>query len=146
MINIILLNIIFGIIIDTFSELRDERQLLEHDMNNICFICGREKYEFELRGSGWTEHMQLEHNAYAYLAFIIHIRRKPLNECNGIEKYVKNKMKIHDITFFPKNARCLLYTEEKTEEEKHIERIDAEISKLEQNLIQVKQTFDKSKK
>ncbi|CAG9330938.1 unnamed protein product [Blepharisma stoltei] len=137
-INIILMNIIFGIIIDTFSELRDERQLIEHDMNNICFICGREKFEFELRGSGWTEHVQLEHNVYAYLAYIIYIRKKPLNECNGIEKYVKNKMRQNDVSFFPKNARCLLYTEEKSEEEKHFEIIEEEIVDLERSLISSK--------
>jgi len=33
-------NIIFGIIIDTFASLRDEKAEMEEDMRNICFICG----------------------------------------------------------------------------------------------------------
>ena len=33
-------NIIFGIIIDTFAGLRDEKAQMEEDMRNICFICG----------------------------------------------------------------------------------------------------------
>jgi inositol 1,4,5-triphosphate receptor type 3 len=37
------LNIIFGIIIDSFAELRDNRKVMEEDMSTICFICGIER-------------------------------------------------------------------------------------------------------
>lgn len=73
---VILLNIIFGIIIDTFGELRDERKRIEKEASTICFICGRSKYEFELRGSGWNQHRQIEHNVWSYLAYLISIQRK----------------------------------------------------------------------
>jgi inositol 1,4,5-triphosphate receptor type 1/inositol 1,4,5-triphosphate receptor type 3 len=33
-------NIVSGIMIDTFAELRDMRQKIEDDMKNNCFICG----------------------------------------------------------------------------------------------------------
>jgi len=36
---ICLLNIIFGIIIDTFADLRDKRNEFEELKNNKCFIC-----------------------------------------------------------------------------------------------------------
>ena len=104
---IILLNIIFGIIIDTFGELRDKRKQIEEDIENICIICGREKYEFELRGSGWNKHIQLEHNLFSYLAYIISVRRKPISECDGLEKYVKYKINEGDVSFLPKTAMCL---------------------------------------
>ena len=39
----ILLNIIFGIIIDTFAQLRDEKSQRDKDQNNICFICDGER-------------------------------------------------------------------------------------------------------
>jgi hypothetical protein len=107
-VTIILLNIIFGIIIDTFGELRDKRKSIEEDINNICGICGKEKFEFELRGSGWKEHTQIEHNLFAYLAYIVYIRRKPLNQCDGLEKYVKQKIEDGDVSFLPKNAMCLI--------------------------------------
>ena len=45
LINIIFLNIIFGIIIDTFAELRDEKSRIDEDMKNICFICGLDRYD-----------------------------------------------------------------------------------------------------
>ena len=39
LIIIILLNIIFGIIIDTFGELRTNKLKVEENMENTCFIC-----------------------------------------------------------------------------------------------------------
>lgn len=38
--NIIGLNILFGIILDTFKELRIRRQSIEEDQLSNCFICG----------------------------------------------------------------------------------------------------------
>ena len=43
----ILLNIIFGIIIDTFAELRDAKKKKDNDKKNICFICGHDSPTFE---------------------------------------------------------------------------------------------------
>ena len=36
----ILLNVIFGIIIDTFAELREKSSMQYEDMKNVCYICG----------------------------------------------------------------------------------------------------------
>lgn len=37
---IIVLNLIFGVIIDTFADLRSEKQQKEETLKNSCFICG----------------------------------------------------------------------------------------------------------
>ena len=44
--SITVINLIFGVIIDTFGDLRAERQAAEERLNNTCFICAleREKY------------------------------------------------------------------------------------------------------
>lgn len=42
-INIILLNIIFGIIIDTFAELRKVKTQVEDNKANVCFICSLQR-------------------------------------------------------------------------------------------------------
>ena len=44
---IIWMNIIFGIIIDTFAALRDEKNMRDNDENNKCFICGIDRGAFE---------------------------------------------------------------------------------------------------
>ena len=38
---IIVLNLIFGVIIDTFADLRSEKQQKEEIIKNSCFICGK---------------------------------------------------------------------------------------------------------
>jgi len=38
---IIVLNLIFGVIIDTFADLRSEKQNKELILKNTCFICGK---------------------------------------------------------------------------------------------------------
>ena len=42
-----MLNIIFGVIIDTFAELRDKKAEMEEDMQNVCFICNLERSIFD---------------------------------------------------------------------------------------------------
>lgn len=37
---IIVLNLIFGVIIDTFADLRSEKQQKDEILRNTCFICG----------------------------------------------------------------------------------------------------------
>jgi hypothetical protein len=44
---VILLNVIFGIIIDTFSALREEKDEREYVTENFCFACGIEKVVFD---------------------------------------------------------------------------------------------------
>ena len=40
MVIIIVLNLIFGVIIDTFADLRSEKQKKEEVLKTTCFICG----------------------------------------------------------------------------------------------------------
>ena len=49
-ISICILKIVFGIIIDTFAELREGKTNLEYDKNNICFVCGIERFQFDRFG------------------------------------------------------------------------------------------------
>lgn len=136
---IVLLNIIFGIIIDTFGELRDKRKKIEEDINNVCVICGKQKFEFELRGSGWNEHIQLEHNLFSYLAYIIYIRRKPFSECDGLEKSVKLKIRDDNVSFLPKTAMCFVKETEEGENSM-LKEIDQGIRNIEKVITKIEHT------
>ena len=52
----VLLNVIFGIIIDTFGELRGERAAKKSNMENTCFICSVDRFTFETKGGGFERH------------------------------------------------------------------------------------------
>ena len=45
---IIVLNLIFGVIIDTFADLRSEKQQKEEILKNTCFICGNSKLDYSI--------------------------------------------------------------------------------------------------
>ena len=51
LLKIIMLNVLFGIIIDTFAQLRDENTTKKEDMLNVCFICNQRRLVFEKQDS-----------------------------------------------------------------------------------------------
>ena len=77
-VNVILLNIIFGIIIDKFAELRNQKDARTDDIENRCFICGQTKETFDraLNG-GFAKHITKkaggEHHMWHYFYFIVFI-------------------------------------------------------------------------
>lgn len=87
-INIVSMNIIFGIIIDTFAELRDAQNCRDEDLKNVCFICGYERDVFEKKGMSFDKHVSGLHNPTNYINFLIHLRCKPEDEFDGVESYV----------------------------------------------------------
>jgi preprotein translocase subunit SecG len=40
LINLVFMNIVFGIIVDTFSQMRDEYDQRKLDASDNCFVCG----------------------------------------------------------------------------------------------------------
>lgn len=124
----ILLNIIFGIIIDTFGELRDQNQAQLKDIQENCFICGNQRFLFEIKRINWTVHTKIEHNPYAYLAFMIYLRHKRIDDCSGAEKYVKERINLNETSFFPLTSLSLSALEDKNEGE--LEDLIEQISKI----------------
>lgn len=71
---IILLNVIFGIIIDTFAQLREEAGRDEYDQKNICFICGLTLVQLDRdTDEGFTFHREHDHNIWNYVYFLIYL-------------------------------------------------------------------------
>ncbi len=85
---IIVLNLIFGVIIDTFADLRSEKQQKEEVIKNSCFICGLERKAFDNKHVTFEEHVRYEHNMWHYLYFIVLIKVKDPTDFTGPESYV----------------------------------------------------------
>jgi len=100
-INITFLNIIFGIIIDTFAELRDQKSMMDEDMKTICYICNLDRYTFDKNGTGFENHIEKQHHLWNYVFFIYSVNAKDPTEYNGIESYVQEKLQAEDISWFP---------------------------------------------
>ncbi|XP_052703116.1 inositol 1,4,5-trisphosphate receptor type 3-like isoform X4 [Crassostrea angulata] len=112
------LNIIFGIIVDTFSQLRDAKWEIDKDMMNNCFICSRESYDFERHGGGFENHVKTEHYQWAYLFFFIHLTETRPNDFSALELYVYNLLDRNIYDFFPLNRALSLQNEEDSNERK----------------------------
>lgn len=52
LVKVILLNVLFGIIIDTFAQLRDTKAKNYNDMVGVCFICDLERLIFDKYADG----------------------------------------------------------------------------------------------
>jgi hypothetical protein len=108
-INIILMNIIFGIIIDTFKELRELKKMRDFEKTNFCFICSIEKPIFDkVQVNGFINHIAKDHNAWNYLYYIYFLIRKEETEYNGIESFVYKNYLEEDMAWFPIGRAVIL--------------------------------------
>ncbi|KAI3370185.1 hypothetical protein L3Q82_024963 [Scortum barcoo] len=94
MVIIIVLNLIFGVIIDTFADLRSEKQKKEEVLKTTCFICGLERDKFDNKTVTFEEHIKEEHNMWHYLFFIVLVKVKDSTEYTGPESYVAEMIKM----------------------------------------------------
>ena len=145
-----LLNIIFGIVIDTFAQQRDLQKQIKEDMDNICFVCGIDRNTFDRKhpqGFDWCartsisdaslrptlspptvpslRHIRNEHNLWHYLAFMVHLRVKRATEYTGPESFVKQMLDKKDLTFFPILRTSSITVEDSVSNEHVLERVEA---------------------
>lgn len=102
MVIIIVLNLIFGVIIDTFADLRSEKQKKEEVLKTTCFICGLERDKFDNKTVTFEEHIKDEHNMWHYLCFIVLVKVKDSTEYTGPESYVAEMIKERNLDWFPR--------------------------------------------
>ncbi|XP_077371305.1 inositol 1,4,5-trisphosphate-gated calcium channel ITPR3 isoform X2 [Festucalex cinctus] len=109
---IIVLNLIFGVIIDTFADLRSEKQKKEEILKTTCFICCLERDKFDNKTVSFEEHIKLEHNIWNYLYFIVLVREKNKTDYTGPESYVAMMIKNNNLDWFPRmQAMSLVVTD-----------------------------------
>jgi len=122
LINVILLNIIFGIIIDTFSALREEHNNKEHDMNNFCFICSISREELDRSESSFKKHIQHDHNMWSYLHYYVHLKTKKETDFTGADRYITEYLAKGSVEWFPIGKAFCLGMENNEVQEKAVEQ------------------------
>lgn len=65
-------SLVLGIIVDTFSQLREEQAHRDEEMTSKCFICSLPAYRFEKFG-GFKKHIAQDHNMWMYLYCTIYL-------------------------------------------------------------------------
>ena len=115
-ISVLLLNIIFGIIIDTFGNLREIQAEELRLQTSFCFICGLPKEAFDTRANNaigatvqqlnFKGHVMREHNMWDYLFFLIYLKEKPRCNHTGLESYVADMVDRDDFSWIPAGIAC----------------------------------------
>ena len=104
-IYVLLINLITGIIIDTFGDLRQKSYDRQEDAKSSCFICekSREELEKEYGVNGFEYHTNSQHNLWDYLFFIAYLQTKMTTgrQLNTLERYTYEKILNGDQTWFP---------------------------------------------
>ncbi len=105
---LIVLNIINGIIVDTFQALRENANETEEEKSNVCFICSLHRSDFEIKGIDFEYHTNMEHKIENYFNYLLKVQRTDEHDLNSIDFQVFNSIKQHKIEFFPiKKAKSL---------------------------------------
>lgn len=132
MINVIGLNIVFALIVDTFSQLRDEQNDILQDMREKCFVCSLRSYDFDSHGKGgFQHHCRREHRMWNYLFFTLHLADKSQTMYTSIEHHVSTLRK-HDLfgTDWIPISRSITLTEGKEERDEELEGIRRDVKRV----------------
>ncbi|XP_026023905.1 inositol 1,4,5-trisphosphate receptor type 1 isoform X5 [Astatotilapia calliptera] len=127
MVIIIVLNLIFGVIIDTFADLRSEKQKKEEILKTSCFICGLERDKFDNKTVTFEEHIKEEHNMWHYLFFIVLVKVKDSTEYTGPESYVAEMIKEHNLDWFPRMRAMSLVSSDSEGEQNEIRNLQEKL-------------------
>jgi hypothetical protein len=74
-VTLLLINVFTGIILDTFSSLRETLNERKEMMNAECFVCGADRGTLEEYDIDKEEHEGSEHNKWSYLLYLDHVKR-----------------------------------------------------------------------
>ena len=94
-------NVTFGLIVDTFGALRDETDEYESDRNNICFICQISKDGCLLKNLDYESHIKNDHNLWSYVNFMTYLHLYNANDFNRVEGIVWDRLLEKDYGWLP---------------------------------------------
>jgi len=122
---VLMLELVFGIIVETFRDLRIEETHHDYDKANICFICGIKKDDLEKNRQNFQEHCEKVHNIWNYINYILRLKFSDPQDLNAINSFALENIEMKRISWVPlieKNQSPDLgnHEEESTEEESEI--------------------------
>jgi hypothetical protein len=101
LIIILMLEMVFGIIVETFRELRIEQTHYEIDKTDICFICGVRREALERNKKHFEEHIEKDHNLWNYVNYMIRLKFSDPHDLNAINSYSQSLLEKKNISWVP---------------------------------------------
>jgi uncharacterized membrane protein YgcG len=107
-VGILLFNVITGLIVDTFSTLREEAGKRQDILVNSCFVCGFTRANYDDLGitnaPSFDSHKNDVHFMWNYVYFYFYLTRKDPTEYNGVESYVSLLMEEQSLAWIPQRS------------------------------------------
>lgn len=98
---LLVLNMINGIIVNAFGDIRKKDELHEQESVQKCFICSISNKEFTKFNLSFKEHKKTEHKIKDYLHFLISIRLTSDKDLDELSEYVKKNLEKKEFMVFP---------------------------------------------
>lgn len=139
--KMLLLEILAGLIIDTFGALRDQDISKNEDLKGSCFICGLQTEEFEKPGcADFDTHILKEHYMWNYISFLAFMKEKNPQDYDGIESYVAKQMANSSISWIPNGKTQFLDQEnEQNQVFDNIENMESSVTAISSSLQRMRQ-------
>jgi len=100
-VNLILLNIVNGIIVDAFQGFREENTEKMDELENVCYVCRLTRADFEMKGFSFELHIEEDHNLLNYMKYLIGLRFTDKLDLTSVQTIIMNSMESKKVDFIP---------------------------------------------
>ena len=148
-----MIDLVFGVILGTFSELREEERKHEIDRVNHCFICHETRASVEKKSEDFTKHREVRHNLWNYVDYMLSLKFSSVHNLNAVNSYARKNLDEKNISFLPsckdnfnedeKENECEENENEEIEEESEESNEFDEIILIEGNVIKKRELDEK---
>ena len=123
---IIMIDLVFGIILGTFSEMREEERICDNDKINHCFLCHITREIIEKKNEGFQFHREKRHNLWIYVDYMIFLKFSSPHNLNASNFFARESLDNKNISFLPSYKDNFNDEDEKGEKEKEEEEEEEE--------------------
>ena len=137
-VTLLLINVFTGIILDTFSSLREMLNERKEKAASECFVCGCSRETLEEYDIDKDVHETKEHNKWSYLLYLDHVKRMASDvvPLTGVDAHVAAQLDSKEkLQWLPENSSFKL--EQLNEDGEYKAKIDHDVRPLYEAIIDV---------
>ena len=98
---LIMTNLIFGIIVDSFANFRGSTDESENDKKNVCFICQLTRDDAINKNIDFNKHVREVHDMWNYVYFLTYLHINNSNNFKMLETSVWDRLEESDTSWIP---------------------------------------------
>ena len=109
---IIMIDLVFGILLGTFSKLREEERMKENDRINYCFICHKSRAVVEKNKEDFEVHRNVTHYIWNYVEYMIFLNLSDYHDLNASNSFARECLNNNSYRFLPTSKEDIKEIEE----------------------------------